>query len=226
MSSARALTMRSLYRGCAADSRDARKPRAEHRAVRPQREHRGQAPAVRQAARREHRQVADRVAHLRHQHQRRDQSTHVPPGLDALRDDHVGAGALGVGRLFCGAALPDDFLARVLETRNVLGRRAPKERHRVDRSRRDGLREARPEKRNQLIAGERLFGQPTRGSKLVMNSLGSEADQTHRAHPTGLGDRAGQLGHRDRAHPGQHDRQFDTEQLAEPGFPHVARASF
>jgi MFS family permease len=67
-------------------------PGAQPGRLRAQGEHRRDAAAVPDPARRDHRHRRDRVYHRRHQRQRPDRPPHVPAGLPALRDDHVHPG--------------------------------------------------------------------------------------------------------------------------------------
>ena len=84
-------------------------PGAEDGSVSPKREHRGQSASIGDPTGGKQGQIADRIAHLRNQHQRRDRSAHVPSGLESLRHHCVRARILRPPCFLRAAALPDDL---------------------------------------------------------------------------------------------------------------------
>ena len=189
--------------------------RAEDRAVGAERERCRQTATVTDSSGREHRQIANRVAHFRHQRERGHDAANVAAGLEALRDNRVGAGAFRRSRFQSRPALPDDFQAELLAGRDVLGRIAPEQRHRGNWLLRECLENSRLKKRNQLIYDDWLRGDSPRGRDFSADRIGRETRQRNCAEAARLRHGGRKIRERDSAHPGAYDRILDTEQLAE-----------
>ena len=179
---------------------------------------------VADSAGREHRQVSDRVAHFGYERERGHDAADVAAGLEALRDDRVGAGAFRRDGFQSRPALPDDFQAEGLARRNVLGGIAPEQRHRGNWQPGECLENSGAKKRNQQIYDDWLRGDFAGGGDFSGDRVGRESCQRNRAESACFRDRGGEIRERDAAHPGAYDWILDTEQIAEFRLQHRFRA--
>src|SRR5260370_21848560 len=166
-------------------------------------------------ARRQHRQVANRVPYFWNQRERGHAATHMAAGLESLRDYRIGAGAFGRERFVSGAALPDDLQPEQFAGGNVLGRIAPEKRHRGYRLARERLEDTGAKKRDQEIHDDWLLRNLSRRGNLIVDSLRREPNQSNRAEAARFRHGSSENRERNSAHPGAHDWIFDSEQLAE-----------
>src|SRR5258708_3880231 len=193
---------------------------AEDRTVGSECDRRRETAAVGDSTRRQHRQIANRVAHFWNQRERSHDSAHVTTRLESLRDNRIGAGAFGCERFVSGATLPDDLQPERFAGGNVLSRIAPEKRHRGYRLARERLEDTGAKKRNQKIHDDWLLRNLSRRGNLIVDSLRREPSQSNRAEAARFRYGSSEIRERNSAHPGAHDWIFDFEQLAEARLEH------
>jgi hypothetical protein len=95
---------------------------------------------------------------------------------------------------------------------------APEKRQHLDRGLNDCLNDARADKRDEQVGGERFGGSTARRSHLIKDAFRAKGYESDGAEAARLGDGRRQISECDCAHAGCDDRKFDIKEVADLGF--------